>query len=106
MAALVISPTRELASQIYEVLTQFINRYNIHGIHLTHMLLVGGKDIKLDYKLLKTKGANILVATPGRLLELFNKRTDSFSLAAAAKKLVGMFNYIYFSSQTKCEIYF
>jgi len=86
LGALVISPTRELATQIYEVLSHFIKYYNDHGIQLTHLLAVGGKDIKMDFKKLKA-GANIIVGTPGRLLELFNKRTESYTLAACSRRL-------------------
>jgi ATP-dependent RNA helicase DDX18/HAS1 len=61
--AIVISPTRELASQIYDVLK------GISGhITQTHALVIGGSNRKQE-ALKLGKGANVVVATPGRLLD-------------------------------------
>ena len=63
--AIVISPTRELALQIYGVLREL----NQHGGHTqTHGLIIGGANRKTEATKL-VKGVNILVATPGRLLD-------------------------------------
>lgn len=61
--AIVISPTRELASQIYDVLRE-ISKH----ITQTHCLVMGGANRKQEAaKLLK--GVNVVVSTPGRLLD-------------------------------------
>ena len=64
--AIVISPTRELASQIYDVLKSV-------SVHLTqtHTLVIGGANRKQE-ALKLSKGANVVVATPGRLLDHLN----------------------------------
>jgi ATP-dependent RNA helicase DDX10/DBP4 len=58
----VISPTRELAIQIFEVLRK-IGPYHSFSAGL----VIGGKNVKDEMERL-TK-MNILVATPGRLLQ-------------------------------------
>ncbi|HEY5583774.1 MAG TPA: DEAD/DEAH box helicase [Ruminiclostridium sp.] len=62
--ALVLAPTRELAIQIGE-------SFNTYGQHLNIQtgVIYGGVTPKRHIKVLK-KGPNILVATPGRLLDL------------------------------------
>jgi ATP-dependent RNA helicase DDX10/DBP4 len=62
LGALVISPTRELAIQIFEVLRK-IGPYHSFSAGL----VIGGKNVKDEMERL-TK-MNILVATPGRLLQ-------------------------------------
>jgi len=63
VGALVISPTRELAMQIYDVLR------NISSfVSQTQGVCVGGMNRKNEADKLG-KGVNILVATPGRLLD-------------------------------------
>merc|ERR1719248_7029 len=61
--ALVISPTRELAMQIYDVLRN-IAKY----MSQTFTVVVGGMNRGPEAEKLG-KGVNILVATPGRLLD-------------------------------------
>ncbi|KAF8227318.1 DEAD-domain-containing protein [Tricholoma matsutake] len=62
LGALIISPTRELAVQIFEVLR------SIGGYHsLSAGLVIGGKSLKDESERLSRM--NILVATPGRLLQ-------------------------------------
>lgn len=63
VGALVISPTRELAMQIYDVLRN-ISKYTSQ----THSIVVGGMNRRAEAEKLQ-KGVNILVATPGRLLD-------------------------------------
>ena len=62
LGALIISPTRELAMQIYEVLTQI-------GAHTSFSagLVIGGKDVKFELERLAR--INILIGTPGRILQ-------------------------------------
>lgn len=65
--ALVLAPTRELAIQISE-------SFNTYGQHLDIQsgVIYGGVTPKRHIKVLKRE-PNILVATPGRLLDLFNQ---------------------------------
>ncbi|XP_017879215.1 probable ATP-dependent RNA helicase DDX55 homolog [Ceratina calcarata] len=79
--AIIISPTRELAVQISEVLQQFLA--NIPG--LKQALIVGGTTVTEDADRLKT-GANIIVATPGRLEDLLSN-CKAINLAAYVKSL-------------------
>lgn len=66
--ALVLSPTRELCLQIADQLTDF-SKY-IQG--LTVVPVYGGTSIETQIKALK-RGAQIIVATPGRLIDLINR---------------------------------
>ncbi|MCK4974041.1 MAG: DEAD/DEAH box helicase, partial [Sulfurimonas sp.] len=59
----ILSPTRELSQQIYEDLQNFAKYMDV-----SIALLVGGKDIESQQKVLK-KGVDIVIATPGRMLE-------------------------------------
>ncbi|KAG6898320.1 hypothetical protein C0992_011912 [Termitomyces sp. T32_za158] len=62
LGALIISPTRELALQIFEVLR------SIGGHHsFSAGLVIGGKNLKEESERLARM--NVLVATPGRLLQ-------------------------------------
>ncbi|KAE8746690.1 hypothetical protein FOCC_FOCC006673 [Frankliniella occidentalis] len=78
VGVVVISPTRELASQIYEVLTPFLETHNkMKPNHkLQALLLLGGNSVEADIALLRDKGANILIATPGRLEDILEHHTD------------------------------
>ncbi|GJN05716.1 hypothetical protein PR202_ga23375 [Eleusine coracana subsp. coracana] len=64
--AVIISPTRELSTQIYNVAQPFFA--TLKGV--SSMLLVGGTDIKGDLKKAEEEGANILVGTPGKLVDI------------------------------------
>ncbi|MDR2342483.1 MAG: DEAD/DEAH box helicase, partial [Campylobacteraceae bacterium] len=61
---LVITPTRELATQISDEMYMFGRFRNIHTV-----TVYGGSSYSKQLKLID-KGANIVVATPGRLLDL------------------------------------
>ncbi|EZA47581.1 putative ATP-dependent RNA helicase DDX55-like protein [Ooceraea biroi] len=67
VGAIVISPTRELATQISEILEEFLKRIPL----MKQVLLVGGVTLKEDVERLK-KGVNIIVATPGRLQDILS----------------------------------
>lgn len=62
LGALIISPTRELAVQIFEVLRK-IGKAHVFSAGL----IIGGKDFKVEKE--RISRMNILVATPGRLLQ-------------------------------------
>ncbi|CCF58318.1 hypothetical protein KAFR_0E01640 [Kazachstania africana CBS 2517] len=62
LGALIISPTRELAMQIYEVLIK-IGRHTSFSAGL----VIGGKDVKFESE--RISKINILIGTPGRVLQ-------------------------------------
>lgn len=66
LAALIISPTRELAVQIFEVLTK-IGKYNSFSAGL----VTGGKDVQYEKE--RVARMNILVGTPGRISQHLNE---------------------------------
>lgn len=66
--ALILAPTRELAGQINDS----IRAYGRH-MHLRSTVVFGGASIRPQIKTL-AQGVHILVATPGRLLDLMNQR--------------------------------
>lgn len=84
VGGLIISPTRELATQTSHVLAEFLK--NIEGI--TQMLTLGGNPIETDVKLFNKNGANILVATPGRLEDLLTRKLPNFPIQKSLKSLV------------------
>ncbi|KAK9847181.1 hypothetical protein WJX84_012444 [Apatococcus fuscideae] len=60
---LVISPTRELSMQIYGVVREVMEHHS-----QTHGLIIGGANRRNEAERL-IKGVNLLVSTPGRLLD-------------------------------------
>ena len=65
---LVLAPTRELANQIAVEL-----RTLTEGTPVGTMVVVGGKNIQTQINKLQT-GTDLLVATPGRLIDLMDRR--------------------------------
>lgn len=70
--AIIISPTRELATQIFEMLRSLMKNHS-----QTYGLLIGGNDRGKEAEKL-AKGVNIIVATPGRLLDHL-QNTEKFT---------------------------
>lgn len=70
---LVLTPTRELAAQIQTN----IDEYGSH-LHLKSLVVFGGVNIKPQISKLK-QGVDMLVATPGRLLDLCQQRACDLS---------------------------
>ncbi|MGA0555500.1 DEAD/DEAH box helicase [Larkinella sp. VNQ87] len=66
--ALILTPTRELAIQIGESFSAY-GRF----LNLRHTVIFGGVSQHAQTQALKT-GVDILIATPGRLLDLMNQR--------------------------------
>lgn len=66
---MIISPTRELSSQIFHVATSFFATLP----NYKSILLVGGFDISRDIKKIEEEGANILVGTPGKLHDIMER---------------------------------
>ena len=71
--ALVVTPTRELAQQIEEVALQ-VAKTTKHRVTVVY----GGVGYEPQIKALK-RGVDILVATPGRLLDLMERRVANLS---------------------------
>lgn len=61
--AIIVSPTRELALQIFGVVKELCEHHN-----QTFAIVMGGANRKAEAEKL-AKGVNLLVATPGRLLD-------------------------------------
>uniref|UniRef100_A0A8C1PYB9 DEAD (Asp-Glu-Ala-Asp) box polypeptide 55 n=1 Tax=Cyprinus carpio TaxID=7962 RepID=A0A8C1PYB9_CYPCA len=51
------------------------------------ILLIGGSNPIEDVEKFKTQGANIVIATPGRLEDMFRRKADGLDLATAVKSL-------------------
>jgi ATP-dependent RNA helicase RhlE len=66
--ALILTPTRELAIQIDECFTDYA-RYT----DLRHTVIFGGVNQKQQVDALR-RGTDVLIATPGRLLDLINQK--------------------------------
>lgn len=69
---LVLTPTRELASQIAESFSSYGR-----GLPYRNAVIFGGVPQKAQVRALQ-QGVDILVATPGRLLDLMNQRLVGF----------------------------
>ncbi len=65
--SLILEPTRELALQVAE-------NFLLYGkyLKLSHALLIGGESMN-DQKEALNRGVDVLIATPGRLLDLFER---------------------------------
>ena len=71
--ALVLTPTRELAAQVADN----VDKYS-KNTHLTSCVIFGG--VKANPQMMRMrKGADVLVATPGRLLDLMNQGAVKFA---------------------------
>ena len=66
--ALILAPTRELATQIHEELIQFAK-----GFHLQSILCVGGTNINFQARMIKTP-FNFIIGTPGRIIDLMQRK--------------------------------
>jgi len=70
--ALIITPTRELAAQVEESIATY-------GQHLPLRTAVVFGGVKINPQMMKLrKGVDILVATPGRLMDLYNQNAIKF----------------------------
>ena len=72
--ALILAPTRELARQIADNLTAFAGA----NTHLKTVLITGGAGINGQIQRIE-RGAAIIVATPGRLIDLLDRRAVDLS---------------------------
>ena len=65
--SLILEPTRELALQVAENFVQY-GKY----LKLTHALIIGGESMT-DQKDVLMRGVDVLIATPGRLIDMFER---------------------------------
>ena len=65
--SLILEPTRELALQVSENFVQY-GKY----LKLTHALIIGGESMS-DQKDVLMRGVDVLIATPGRLIDMFER---------------------------------
>ncbi|MDE2582950.1 MAG: DEAD/DEAH box helicase, partial [Rhodospirillales bacterium] len=65
--SLILEPTRELALQVAE-------NFVLYGkyLKLTHALIIGGESMS-DQKDVLMRGVDVLIATPGRLIDMFER---------------------------------
>jgi ATP-dependent RNA helicase RhlE len=70
--ALILTPTRELAAQVYEN----VRAYSTH-LNIKSAVIFGGVKPASQIAVLR-KGVDILIATPGRLLDLHDQKVVSF----------------------------
>ena len=90
---LILAPTRELAQQIYEETVNFIGKDK----ELSCVCCTGGSELKEQIRILK-RGVKILVATPGRFIDLLtlnvgklvNTRRVTFVVIDEADRLFDM----------------
>ena len=68
ISALILAPTRELAAQIGQSIADYGQ-----FLKLKHTVIFGGIEHQLQVEALE-KGVNVVVATPGRLLDLLNHK--------------------------------
>ena len=73
LRALVVTPTRELAAQVRESAVTYGRNLNLKST-----AIYGGTSVRNQKKVLR-QGIDILVATPGRLLDLYNQKSIDFS---------------------------
>jgi superfamily II DNA/RNA helicase len=65
--SLILEPTRELALQVAENFVQY-GKY----LKLTHALIIGGESMA-DQRDALMRGVDVLIATPGRLIDMFER---------------------------------
>lgn len=66
--ALILAPTRELAQQIYEDCLQMTRHTSLHSV-----CLMGGIDYQQQQQQLEKDFVDIIIATPGRLIDLIQR---------------------------------
>ena len=72
--AVILVPTRELAEQIATVLRSFLSPFGF-----THLCVTGGQSEWHQKKTLHVQAFHVLVATPGRFIDLVNQKYVSLT---------------------------
>ncbi len=71
--ALILTPTRELAAQISDSVATYGKYLNLHST-----VVFGG--VKINPQMMRLRqGVDVLVATPGRLMDLYNQKAVKFT---------------------------
>ncbi|KAK9145116.1 hypothetical protein Sjap_005019 [Stephania japonica] len=83
VVVLILCPTRELASQIAAEATVLLRHHDGIGVQT----LIGGTRFKLDQKRLESDPCQIIVATPGRLLDHIENKSG-FSVRLMGLKML------------------
>lgn len=73
-SGLILAPTRELATQIYTEANKFTYRTGLRAV-----VVYGGQSIGLQFRELE-KGVDIIVATPGRLVDMLDRSRVSLEM--------------------------
>ena len=84
IAALILSPTQELATQLYNVLLVFQK----HWSELKCALWIGGSNLSKEMDNFKNSGANVIVATPGRLRDMLSREDGVGKLTRSGFKFL------------------
>ncbi|RWS26166.1 thyroid hormone receptor-associated protein-like protein, partial [Leptotrombidium deliense] len=71
---LIICPSRELAKQTFEIIRYYCDALESSGMPALRVCLcIGGTSVKEQTELIK-RGVHIMVATPGRLMDMLDKK--------------------------------
>ena len=73
--ALILLPARELSEQILKDISIFVNNIKYK---FTYQLLIGGKKVENDIEKYNIQIPNIIIATPGRLIDIDEKININF----------------------------
>lgn len=94
--SLIISPTRELAQQTFDITNEFIQSFNDHQ-HFSCIKFISGTKHEYDIEQFQNYGGTIIIATPGRFEELLKMKNNSFNLISNLKSLVSLLKIILFN---------
>lgn len=84
--AIILSPTRELALQIHQELRKLLKKSLLQNDRLIRsQLIVGGSSVANDIHKYSKFGANIIVATPGRLSAILEMADNNLSCCIRKK---------------------
>ena len=98
---IVLAPSRELARQTYEVVTEFCTALNnqTHYPGIRSQLLIGGESARDQVQPFRERGIHCVVATPGRLRDFLKKRSINLDICryicldGKRRKLLLCFNF-------------
>lgn len=74
--SIILTPTREITIQIQQVVESLLKHINMNNERkINTVAIYGGKDIHSQINKFKNKEINIIIATPGRLLDHLHRNT-------------------------------